>query len=64
MPSRSNKETRIRPPVSYRRDTTIGQDVKDSLSRAGRLAGGMAGNAADKLRNRGRKVDRDVEDMS
>jgi hypothetical protein len=64
MPSRSNKEGRVRPPVSHRRDTTVGQDIKDSLSRAGRLVGGTVGNAADKLRNRGRKVDRDVEDMS
>lgn len=64
MPSRSQKEARAKPPVSYRRNTTVGQDVKDSVSRAGRLVGGMAGGAADKLRNRGRKIDRDVEDMS
>jgi hypothetical protein len=64
MPSRSNREGRDKPPVTFRRNTTIGQDVKESLSRAGRLMGGSVGNAADKLRNRGRQIDKDVEDMS
>lgn len=62
MPSRSNRETREKPPVSYRRNTSVSQDVKDILSGIGRTTGGAVGGAADKLRNRGRQVDKAVED--
>jgi hypothetical protein len=65
MPSRSNREERETPPVyGRRRETTVGQDVKDILGGIGRTIGGLTGGAADKLRNRGRQIDKEVEDRS
>lgn len=44
------------------RTTTVGQDLKDIASGLGRSTGGLVGNAASTLRNRGSSIDSAVHD--
>jgi hypothetical protein len=61
MPSRSQKAQRELPPVHRRRNTTVAQDVKDSIAGVGRSIGGLAGGAANKIRNRRHQIDKAVD---
>ncbi len=61
MGSRANKDNVYKAP---RRNTTIGQDVKEGMERGGRLIGGLAGQVRDTVSApaRKRRIDKAIED--
>ena len=65
MPSRSQKELREGTRVQgRRRETSIGEDLKDSAAGIGKAIGGFVGGAGRKIRERGADIDREVDDAS
>ena len=64
MTSRAVRNTREKVPT-YRRDTTVMEDVKEIGQRVGRMVGGMVGKTRDTVKPGGlrtRQIDKAEED--